>query len=971
MKYVASLLTLLLIPIASAQDLPTGFPQTYRSKLSLNQGWKFLKGGPEASYYELGTDDSSWESVNVPHTLALTSLTLDGLQDEKTQLVFHREVSWYRKTLFIPAGNQKVFLEFEGAHQVTDLWVNGRHVGQHAVGGYTPFHFDVTDFVSKGSDNQITLRLDNRRSEVVPPDPGPFDYVKFSGLYRDVYLVQTHPVHINFNWESLTSGVNITTPTVDPVNKNATINVKTSVVNETVATVTAQLVTRIIDAEGLVVKKLTSDAPITPGQQYQFNQIGSLEDNVRLWGIDDPYLYRVNSVVVVDGEPVDFAETRIGLRKFVQDPVRGYVLNNEPIELIGFNRHQQYPYVGDAVPDALHYKDMAQFKEFGFNVMRTAHYPQDDALIDACDELGILVYEEAPTWISVSQEEEWWDNLDLAARVMIRNHRNHPSIVIWGAGINHRGYVPRLHDAVKQEDPKRLTASQGSRWTGWQASGLTDINANMLYGPFIWDRSEPLLAMEGRVGPEALTPYKQDPLMTGLIAWTAHAYYTFHPSHAKAQDPIDRTRSGMMTIFRYPRPQHQWYKSELLEEPVLEIQGNWTPETTELTVFSNAAEVVLSVNEEVLARSGPGENTIYDGLDHPPFLFEGLAYQKGDLKVQAVMPDGATMEKVILTEGKATRVALKIDTLDRRFVADGSDILMVYASVRDKAGNVISGTDHLIEFSVKGDGAVVGDRAGINANPMFTEYGVAPALIRAGHTVGPITISASAPGLKSASAEVELVAYDPDVIRRSAKPIYDFQRERVDIGARDQLLQFGWEPWNGTDGVEERYALKEFEGASVRVEPASEEGIVRWLGEMNVIGKYGFAYGDGLIGMDPEGVNLVLEGLPEGNYRLTTWHHAPRSNSDSMDPNKEKLKTLTVHKLPYAKEIVITSFAMMGNGGRDVRVTEGKEMQWEQPCTSVIEFESNGNSPVTINFSGKGGAGAWINAFELSEWYQK
>ncbi|MEM9329419.1 MAG: glycoside hydrolase family 2, partial [Bacteroidota bacterium] len=107
----------------------------------------------------------------------------------------------------------------------------------------------------------------------------------------------------------------------------------------------------------------------------------------------------------------------------------------------------------------------------------------------------------------------------------------------------------------------------------------------------------------------------------------------------------------------------------------------------------------------------------------------------------------------------------------------------------------------------------------------------------------------------------------------------------------------------------------------------------------------------------------------EGNYRLTTWHHAPRSNSDSMDPNKDKLKTLTVHELPYAKEIVVSSLAMEREGGLKVRVTEGKEMQWEEPCTSVIEFRADGNSPVTINFSGKGGGGAWINAFELSKWY--
>jgi len=427
------LINLLIIDNTYSQNLPYGYPDTDRTKISLNQGWKFHLGNPEAKNFKKDLDDSEWETVNVPHTLKLTSLALDGLNDEKTQLVFHRKVGWYRKNIKVSNSDKKVFLEFEGAHQVTNLWINGKHVGEHAVGGYTPFHFDITDYVNKGEENQVTLLVDNRRNEIIPPDPGPFDYVKFSGLYRDVYLVETNPVHVTFNWETLNSGVHITTPTIDPVNKNATINIKTAVKNENLSTVKCELITRILDKEGIAVLRLINTSSIQAGEEYQFNQIGSLEDNVQFWGIDNPYLYRVNSVVKIDGKELDFVETKIGLRKFEQDPVRGFLLNNEPIELIGANRHQQYPYIGDAVPNALHYKDMLQFKEYGFNIMRTAHYPQDNALIEACDELGILVYEEAPTWISISDKEAWWNNLEKSARTMIRNHRNHPSIYV-GSG---------------------------------------------------------------------------------------------------------------------------------------------------------------------------------------------------------------------------------------------------------------------------------------------------------------------------------------------------------------------------------------------------------------------------------------------------------------------------------------------------------------------------------------------------------
>ncbi|QVY66050.1 glycoside hydrolase family 2 TIM barrel-domain containing protein [Polaribacter sp. Q13] len=949
-----------------AQELPFGFPNTDRTKINLNQNWKFQLGNPDAKNYDADLDDSNWEQVNVPHTLKLTSLTLDGLEDEKTQLVFHRNVGWYRKDITVGNSNKKVFLEFEGAHQVTDLWINGKHVGQHAVGGYTPFHFDITNFVNKGSSNQVTLLVDNRRNEIIPPDPGPFDYVKFSGLYRDVYLVETNNVHVTFNWETLNSGVNITTPTIDPVNKNATIDIKTAVKNEKNTVVICKLVTRIINKEGIVVLHLEDTSKILPGQEYQFNQIGSLEDDVHFWGIDNPYLYRINSVVKIDGKEIDYVETKIGLRKFELDPVRGFILNNEPIELIGANRHQQYPYIGDAVPNSLHYKDMLQFKEYGFNVMRTAHYPQDNALLEACDELGILVYEEAPTWVSISDNNAWWNNLESAARTMVRNHRNHASVVMWGAGVNHRGYVPRVHNTIKQEDPTRLTASQGARWTGWQTSGLTDINANMLYGAFIWDRSEPIFAMEGIRGAAGVAPYKKDPLMTGLISWTAHAYYTFHPTHNKAKSKIDRTRSGMMTIFRNPRPNLEWYKSELVKKPFIDIEEEWTEGTKNITVYSNADEVELLLNGKKIERLKPSTDTIYDGLEHAPFHFKNLEYKPGNLVARGTFKDGKTIETYKRTAGKPYALQLKLDTVGREFKANGSDILLAYATVVDENGTVVPDTKHLIKFLVKGDASVIGDKIDINANPMFTEYGIAPALIKAGNTVGSITVTAKCKGLKSASSSVDLVSFSNNEILNKAKRIYDFKWERVDLGASDQLLQFGWNPWYGKDEADNSYKMKSFKDATVKIEKGTKSGVNRWLGEMNVIGKYGYAYGDGVIAIDNKGVNLVFENLPKGIYKLKTWHHAPRTNSDLMDPNKDKLKSLNIHKLPYEKTIVISSDAMQKE--QVINVTEGKEMQWELPGMSEFTFISDGKNPVSINFKGKGNKGVWLNAFELSEW---
>lgn len=952
-----------------AQNLPNGFPKTDRTKLNLKNNWKFQLGNPEAKNYLKDLDDAKWEKVSIPHTLKLTSLTLDGLQDEKTQLVFHRTVGWYRKNIQISHSQKKVFLEFEGAHQVTDLWVNGTHVGKYAVGGYTPFHFDITDFVKKGATNQITLLVDNRRNEIIPPDPGPFDYVKFSGLYRDVYLVETNPLHVTFNWESLNSGVHITTPTIDIVNKNATINIKTAVKNEYHKTVLCNINTRIINKQGLVVLSLKNTSKILPNQEFQFNQIGSLEDDVHFWNTENPYLYRVNSVISVDGKKVDFTEQRIGLRKFELDPEKGFMLNNKPIKLLGANRHQQFPYIGDAVPNSLHYKDVLQFKEYGFNILRTAHYPHDNALLDACDELGILVYEEAPTWISISQKEAWWNNLEKAARTLVRNHRNHPSIVMWGAGVNHRGYVPRIHNTIKQEDPTRLTASQGARWTGWQASGLTDINANMLYGPFIWNRSEPMFAMEGRHGAAAVAPYKRDPLMTGLISWTAHAYYTFHPTHAKANHPTDRTRSGMMTIFRAPRPELDWYKTELKKEPFVKILQEWKKNTKELTVYSNAKEVELFINGQSIAKNKPSKDTSYVGLAHAPFHFRNLNYQKGKITAKAYFNNGKTLVAKKQTPLKPYAIQLKIDDKGRTFTADENDIIMAYATVVDKNGTTINNFNKKIKFSVTNGCHIIGDKANINANPMFTEYGVAPVLIKAGKNTGTTTITATCKGLKKAKASTTLIAKEDNEIIKNALAIYDFKKEKIDLGASDQLTQFGWNYWNGNDSITTNtYHLKVFDNSLISIRTASKDGILRWLGEMNIVGKYGFAYADGVIGIDNKGINLTFKNLPKGTYKLKTWHHAPRTNSDLMDPNTNKLKSQKIYKLPYEKEILISSANSMDGKKIASKVSEGKNMQYQAPATSEIIFTSDGKNPTVINYTSLGNKGIWINAIEITEW---
>ncbi|MEM1085191.1 MAG: glycoside hydrolase family 2 TIM barrel-domain containing protein [Verrucomicrobiota bacterium] len=745
---------------------------------------------------------------------------------------------------------------------------------------------------------------------------------------------------------------------------NAVVDIKTGIRNDGDKDVELKLVTRVIDDRGVVVLKLVDERKVEAGRPARFHQIGAIEDELRLWSPADPYLYRVNTMLVVDGKPVDSIENPLGIRKFEHDATRGFLLNNEPIELVGFNRHQHYGYIGDALPDSLHYKDMLQFKQQGFNVMRTAHYPQDDAIIEACDQLGILVYEEAPSWIAMPQNPKWWEHFDASLRTMIRNHRNHPSVVIWGAGINHRGYVPSAVLACKQEDPTRLTASQSSRWTGWQSSGLSDLFANMMYGPGMWDRSEPLLAMEGRRGPKSLGSYLSDELKTGLISWTAHAYYTFHPH--RTDDESDRTRLGVMSVFREPYRELPWYPIELLPEPRIHLADPWTEGIELFEVYSNAEEVELLLNDQPFMKAKPSTDEAYKGLSHPPFRFEITDFKPGTITANALVEGKVVASAETRTPEEAAAVRLVADTNGREFHADGSDIVVLYAKVVDKHGTPLPTKGVPVSFKVEGPGSIVGDGADIGANPCKTRRSTAAALLRAGTRPGTITVTASAEGLKEDSVVLTSSASSPDITRRDAKPIHDFESLRVDLGAENQLVQFDWHPWNGIDQKESSIELPLLGGIQASLKNPTKDGLIRWLGEMNVIGKYGFAYGEGALGLDPKGLALEFEGLPAGHYQLRSWHHAPRSNTDSMDPNRKTMAKLHAHKLPYARKLKIT----VNDSEFASKVSEGKEAQTKPVATSLVTFDSNGKDPVRVVFKDAEGArGVWLNAFELSEWH--
>lgn len=889
------------------------------TKLNLNQNWLYHQGELSTFPFTKSQDGASkWQKVNLPHSYQLTSINLDDSSDDKFQKTFHRDVSWYQKTINInPKPGHKVFLEFEGAHQRTELWVNGTYVAEHATSGYTPFHFDITKFVRQGDNNLITLKLDNRKDKTIPPDGHSADYVLFGGLYRDVYLVTKAPVYFSFPWESTQAGITITTPSVS--HKNATVTVKSQLKNTSNKDKKIKLVTRIVDANKTVVKTLTTDKVIKAGDDQVLFQTSAIT-SPNLWSPASPYLYSVNSQIIENNEILDNQNNPLGLRWFEHKLGEGVLLNGKPIELIGANRHQHYPYIGDAVPNNLHRNDAIKMKQAGMNVVRLAHYPQDDAFFQACDELGILIVEEPPAWIEFGPDL-WMDRLEESLRITIRNHKNHPSVWGWGAGINHRGPVKRLHYAAKEEDPYRVTMNNGTLWIRPQHSGVTDIYAVMDYRGAVRPENELLFAMEhsssaDTLGAQALiSRYKGDPNLIGTAAWSGQDGYSFI-KRDKEYPNLSTWTASSWDAFRLPKPHFYWYQSELTQKPMVEIAADAAQVDGKVQIFTNADQIEVFHNQKSLGKFEPEYNDKNQFLNSPS-IFVPFDWQQGAITVNAYKQGKRVASQTKVKAGKASQIGLKIDTTGYDLSADGSSIVMAYVYIQDKDGNQLAGDTPNVKFTIDESAEIVGDES-IGANPVRWRYGVAPVMFRVGDTPGTIKLTAQAQGLKSGTASIKTKNWSNNEKSRQSV-IYDPLKLQVDLGNKQQHIQDEWQPWSVAESEKNqfKYSFTALNGQNIEATIKATDKLA-WTHAWGVPGDLSFMVEDAV--QTHSELTLTLANLPAGRYHLKTWHHALSGDKKAVSPlnfvlsGANKFNSPNLYQPTYGRKIKVST-AGGGNKG--------------------------------------------------------
>ncbi len=451
-----------------------------RTDLVINSGWLFHYGQLENN----GTDE--WKKVDLPHTWNAE----DAFDDTPG---YYRGEGWYR---YVFTADRKwegktVVIKFEGVNQVSDLYVNGQHLGTHR-GGYTAFSYDISSRLKFGDRNVILVRADNAYSEDVPPLNADFTF--YGGIYRNVHLIVTEPVH--FDLDNLASD-GVFVDSFNITKEHADISVRGSVwipeSDKMKLTITAD----VVDRKGDVVAngKLAVDSKSKGTVPFNLSGIGLTMPH--LWSPESPYLYTVRvSVKSKKGEIFDQVSLPLGIRWYSFDG-EGFYLNGQKYSLDGVCRHQDISGKGNALTDGEQRKDFEKIKSLGFNFVRLAHYPQAQEVYRACDELGLLVWSEIPVVNMITPSEAFRDNAMTMQREQIRQTFNHPSVIIYGymnevliKALSNRklpkdsldricrntcDLARELQRVTKEEAPERYTAMAIHHHHGYNDCGITEI----------------------------------------------------------------------------------------------------------------------------------------------------------------------------------------------------------------------------------------------------------------------------------------------------------------------------------------------------------------------------------------------------------------------------------------------------------------------------------------------------------------
>lgn len=456
--------------------------QAQREMKTINDNWEFRK-----------SIDESWESVNLPHTF-----NIDAYQQRN----YYQGKGFYRRTLVLPeiVAERRYYMKIDAASKAANIRVNGKEVGSH-VGGYTACIVDITEYIRK--ENLIEITVDNGRKDITPISA---DFTFWGGIYRDVWLISTPKQH--FNMSNMGSdGIFISTPVVNE--KRGVLKVKCEVTNDSHESSILEVRSAIYSPQGKLLQTIKQKQKLKSGETYIFENTSGAIESPDLWSPETPSLYLVKTTLVdpKSGKLLDEKNHKVGFRWFTFDGSKGFFLNGKSYKLRGLNRHQDQAPAGIALDDEAHRRDIFLMKELGCNFIRISHFPQDDAILEMCDELGLLAWEEIPIINIVPNTPGYDDNCEYNLREMIRQHYNHSSVITWGymneilltapsigkpewLACKERtvNLAQRLEAVLKEEDPGRASVMAFNMTNLYNEIGLNLVDVvgwNLYHGWYV------------------------------------------------------------------------------------------------------------------------------------------------------------------------------------------------------------------------------------------------------------------------------------------------------------------------------------------------------------------------------------------------------------------------------------------------------------------------------------------------------
>lgn len=592
-----------------------------RNIMQLNFGWKYSPSF-SADMIKKSYKDDSFETVDIPHTNL--ELPLNCFDERSYQFV-----SCYRRRFSLPSGKKldgkRYILHFEGAANYSKVYLNGKPIGEHK-GAYTPFSFDITDVVS--AENLLVVELDSSERKEIPPFGNMVDYLVYGGIYREVWLEEVNGVFIEDAFVR----------TLDTAYSKKLLDIDVTFSESTGGTLKAEL----FDGDELIGSKQCDF-------QAKVLKLKWRVSGIELWDIDNPKLYTIKFTLNGD---VDEKTVRFGFRemRFKRD---GFYLNGKLIKLRGLNRHQSYPYVGNAMPASAQRADADLLKNtLGVNIVRTAHYPDSVHFLDRCDEIGLLVFTEMPSWQYLG-EGEWRENALENIRRMVLRDRNHPSVILWGVRVNEGQdcdeFYKLTNETARSLDDTRQTGGvrnmprshlledvytyndfshSGSFLrllppaivTGFTAPYLVTEHNGHMFPTKSFDREE-LRREHALRHTRVLERMYENKRISGAIGWCMADYNT-HKDFGSG----DRIcYHGVTDMFRMPKLAAAIYSSQQDDHPFMEASSSMDigeyPGSMmgQIYIFTNCDYVKLYKNGKYTSTAYPARDK-FPALPHPPIF---------------------------------------------------------------------------------------------------------------------------------------------------------------------------------------------------------------------------------------------------------------------------------------------------------------------------------------------------------------